>query len=125
MASSQEQPQDTSWLNYSLRYTRTGGWTVSCECGEFEEHSDRFDSGMFYELSNHYRTCHPEHEEGPNNMFMTIADMRAFVDYFNHQVEKSTAAKRWVIALGVALGIGLIPILWRFVDWLARTLNGW
>lgn len=122
--SNQEQSQEVNWLNYSVRYTRSEGWIVSCECGEFCERSDRFDSGMFYALGNHYRTSHPGHEEGTNDMFMTIADMKAFVDYFDHQVEKSTGAKRWVIAMGVALGIGLIPVLWAFVDWLVTTVGG-
>lgn len=119
-----EPNQEPRWLNYSVRYTRSDGWVITCECGGFDERSDRFDSGMFHELGNHYRTCHPGHEEGTNDMFMTIADMKAFVDYFDHQVDKSTGTKRWVIAMGVALGIGLVPILWRFVDWLAAVVNG-
>ena len=103
---------------FDVRYSRSGGWSITCECGHFKTGYASYDTGMFYELKDHFRDCHPEQDA--EALTLSPFDMRAFVDYFDQQVESATSAKRWIVAIGVALGIGFVPVVWRVVDWLVK-----
>lgn len=121
MDSTQQSPVQPRWMVFDVRYSRSGGWSIACECGRFNTGYESYDTGMFYELREHFRDYHPEQDA--EALTLTPFDMRAFVDYFDQQVESAASAKRWIIAIGIALGIGFIPIFWRFADWLASLAS--
>lgn len=109
-------PSKTAWVKYDLTYHRSGGWRILCECNRFEFRSDGFDMDIFYRFADHLETAHPDNSNDPEDFRITLRDMKGFVDFFNHQVDRSTGAKWWIVAIGVALGIGIVPLLTRLVD---------
>ena len=118
MESNRTDPVSDRWMLFDVKYSRVGGWSIECECGDFETGYDSYDTGMFHELKEHFRDHHPSQDA--DVLMLSPFAMRAFVDYFDHQVETATSAKRWIVAIAVALGIGLMPILWRAVDWIVH-----
>ena len=114
MADARSGEENVDPLDYRIEYSRTSGWRVSCSCGEFVTTRISFDSGMFYEFSNHIRDAHKGHD--PSGLVLSPFDMLAFVEYFNHLSEKSISNRQWTIGLAVLIVIGMIPIIWNLVD---------
>lgn len=114
MAETRAGEENVDPLAYDIEYSRIFGWRVSCGCGNFIATRSSFDSGMFYEFSNHIRDAHKDHD--PDGLLLSPFDMRAFIEYFNHLSEKSISNKQWLIGLAVLIVIGMIPIIWNLVD---------